>query len=60
MIGKSGIVDHAIRKRGRVLVHGELWTAEADEIIPKGESVKIVEVRDLVVRVVRDANVAEK
>ena len=60
LIGKSGIVDHAIRKRGRVLVHGELWTAEADETISKGESVKIVEVRDLVVRVERTDNAAEK
>jgi membrane-bound serine protease (ClpP class) len=60
LIGKTGVVDHAIRKRGRVVVHGELWTAEADETIPKGASVKIVEVRDLVVRVVRDANATEK
>ena len=60
LIGEIAVVDRAIRKRGRVLVHGELWTAEADETIPKGESVKIVEVRDLVVRVVRDANAAEK
>ena len=60
LIGETAIVDHAIRKRGRILVRGELWAAEADEIIRKGESVKIVEVRDLVVRVVRDANAAEK
>ena len=60
LIGETAVVDHAIRKRGRVLVRGELWTAVADETIRKGESVKIVEVRDLVVRVVRDTNAAEK
>ncbi len=60
LIGETAIVDHAIRKRGRVLVRGELWTAEADESIPKGEKVKILKVRDLVLRVERDIDAAEK
>jgi membrane protein implicated in regulation of membrane protease activity len=34
---------------------GDLWTAEADERIPKGEKVRITEVCDLKVRVERAA-----
>ncbi len=60
MIFRRSPIDHAIRKRGRVLVRGELWTAEADESIPKGEKVKILKVRDLVLRVERDIDAAEK
>jgi len=60
LVGERGIVDHAIRKRGRVLVRGELWTAEADEAIPKGEKIRIIEVQNLVVRVERDTDAAEK
>ncbi len=60
LIGQTGIVDRTIRKRGRVFVRGDLWTAEADERIRKGEKVKIVEVHDLVVRVARDTDASEK
>ena len=30
--------------RGKVFVHGELWNAEADQEIAKGEEVQVVEV----------------
>jgi membrane-bound serine protease (ClpP class) len=59
LVGEEGVAESAIRRRGRVRVRGELWTAEADERIPKGAKVKIVEVNNLVVRVVRCTDAPE-
>jgi membrane-bound serine protease (ClpP class) len=56
LLGASAVVDTAIRPDragGRVQVHGELWHAEATEPIEPGTRVRILEVRDLVVRVAR-------
>jgi membrane-bound serine protease (ClpP class) len=60
LVGEGGVVESTIRKRGRIRVRGELWAAEADENIPRGEKVKIVAVNNLVVRVVRDTDTTEK
>jgi len=60
LIGDTGIVDQAIRKRGRVLVRGELWTAVSDDSISKGEKVRITEVNGLIVSVERMIEVVEK
>ena len=53
LVGQVGTVDRAIRgrARGRVLLRSELWAAEAEEPIGRGEQVTVLEVRDLVVRV---------
>ncbi len=62
LLGASAIVDTEIdpRRAGRVRVHGELWRAEASEPIGAGERVRILEVRDLNVRVARaDAGARE-
>ena len=40
-----------IRPQGRILVHGELWNAESDEPIERGQKVEIIGVHDLMVRV---------
>lgn len=57
MIGLVGSVaatiDPAARKRGKVFVRGEYWNAEADEAIAAGESVAVVSVEGLTVRVRR-------
>jgi membrane-bound serine protease (ClpP class) len=49
MIGQTGEVRVPLAPQGMVFVNGELWKAESAEgmHIPKGESVQIVEIRDL-------------
>lgn len=53
LIGEIGEVLQAIepRKPGRVLVHGESWTALADEPLSPGTAVEIVDVQGLRLRV---------
>jgi membrane-bound serine protease (ClpP class) len=55
LLGTTAVVDTAIAPTGggRVRVHGELWRAEASEPLEPGVRVRILEVRDLVVRVAR-------
>lgn len=57
MIGLVGQVEAAIdpaaRKRGKIFVRGEYWNAEADELIPAGESVAVESVKGLTLRVRR-------
>ncbi len=38
-------------REGRVFVHGEYWTARADEEIPEGAEVEVLEVKGLTLRV---------
>ena len=44
LIGEIGVAQSDLSPRGKVFVHGELWNAEADQEIPKGEEVQVVEV----------------
>jgi membrane-bound serine protease (ClpP class) len=44
MVGEIGMAQSDLTPKGKVFVHGELWNAEADQEIPKGEDVKVVEV----------------
>ncbi len=44
LVGEIGIAQSDLTPMGKVFVHGELWNAEADENIPKGADVKVVEV----------------
>jgi membrane-bound serine protease (ClpP class) len=53
LVGETAVVDTDIEREGRVFLHGELWTAEADEPIVSGETVRIVGVSDLKLRVAR-------
>ncbi len=46
LVGEIGIAQSELTPEGKVFVHGELWNAEADENIPKGTKVKVVEVLD--------------
>jgi membrane-bound serine protease (ClpP class) len=54
LIGRIAVADTDIDREGRVSVRGELWTAEAESPISAGERVRIVEVRDLTLKVARD------
>ena len=48
--GREGLLDEigetrtALSPEGKVFVHGELWNAVADDKIPKGSKVKVIEV----------------
>jgi len=45
LIGETGITQTILNPEGKVFVHGELWKAEAEEKIPKGAYVKVIEVK---------------
>jgi membrane-bound serine protease (ClpP class) len=60
LVGSIAIADSDIAPEGRVFLHGELWTARADQPISKGEKVEITEVRDLIVRVQRPPALSEE
>jgi membrane-bound serine protease (ClpP class) len=51
MIGETGLVKEILDPRGRVLVHGELWEAEADAQITEGERVQVDFVQGLRIKV---------
>lgn len=44
LVGEIGVARSDLTPKGKVFVHGELWDAVADQEIPKGEEVKVVEV----------------
>ncbi|ADR18508.1 NfeD family protein [Calditerrivibrio nitroreducens] len=55
MIGKIGEVldwDTSSRK-GKILVHGEIWSAESDTDINRGDKVEVLQVNDLMLKVKR-------
>jgi len=46
MIGEIGTARTDLAPSGKVFVHGELWTAAAEEPVRTGEKVKVIEVLD--------------
>ena len=60
MIGTTAVADDDIAPRGRVFLHGELWNAEADQPVRAGETVEVIAIRDLVLRVARVGDPAEE
>jgi membrane-bound serine protease (ClpP class) len=53
VVGNLGEAKTDILKEGAVLVADELWTAEADEMIPAGSKVQVVQRKGLRLKVVR-------
>ncbi len=53
LVGETGIVrtDIAPGDKGKVMVHGELWSALGDEAIHEGEEVVVTAVEGLIVKV---------
>ena len=52
LVGESGIARTDLQPEGKVFVHGELWNAETEGMIPKGTKVRVVQVlEDLRIRV---------
>jgi membrane-bound serine protease (ClpP class) len=60
LVGASAVVDRDLAPEGKVLVRGELWSARADETIARGETVEVVAVDDLRLRVRRAARAKEE
>lgn len=55
--GALAVVKKDLRPEGKVFIAGELWNAEADEDIPSGETVRVVAVENLKLKVKKiDAN----
>jgi membrane-bound serine protease (ClpP class) len=53
LIGEVGVVREKLSPRGMVFVHGEYWTAEAEEAIEPGEKVQVVGLDRMVLKVKR-------
>jgi len=55
LIGKTANVyeDIEINKQGKIKILGEYWNAISEEVINKGEKVKVIEVQDMVVKVAK-------
>ncbi|HEX4952093.1 MAG TPA: nodulation protein NfeD [Thermoanaerobaculia bacterium] len=53
LIGQIGTARGALSPRGKVFIQGEIWNAEAEDPVGEGESVEVVDVRDLKLRVRR-------
>jgi membrane-bound serine protease (ClpP class) len=51
MIGTIGVARQALHPAGTVLVRGEYWTAESDEVVDAGEKVEVTAVDGLRLRV---------
>ncbi len=53
MIGQRAVARSLLNPNGFVVMDGEIWSAEADEPIPLGESVVVTEVQGLKLKVKR-------
>ena len=53
LVKETGIVNKRIDPEGKVLIHGELWFARAEEPIEEGVQVRVVSVENLVLNVER-------
>ena len=51
LVGEVGVVKGRLAPRGKVFVHGELWNAEAPELIEAGANVRVIGMDHLVLKV---------
>jgi len=51
LVGEIGKARSKIDPEGEIYIHGEIWIAESDEKIKKGEKVEILSVAHLKVKV---------
>ena len=47
MVGTVGIARHRLAPEGTVLVRGEYWTAESEDVVDAGERVEVTGVEGL-------------
>jgi len=53
LTGEAGVAVTDLANEGKVLVHGEIWNARSDSVIPKGERVRVIRVDGLWIYVTR-------
>jgi membrane-bound serine protease (ClpP class) len=53
LIGKEGIARTQLNPEGDVFIHGEIWKAEADATIEKGEKIIVTGVENLTLKVTK-------
>ena len=53
MVGLLGVCENTIDPNGKVFVRGEYWNSIADEVIRAGDSVEVLEIQGLTLRVRR-------
>jgi membrane-bound serine protease (ClpP class) len=51
MLGEVGVAKTDVHQDGKVLVHGEYWTACSERPIPAGSRVRVIKVQDLKIEV---------
>ncbi|HEV8241902.1 MAG TPA: nodulation protein NfeD [Thermoanaerobaculia bacterium] len=51
LVGERGVAKSALEPRGRVFVHGELWTAVSEAPAPPGAAVEVVAMDGMTLRV---------
>ncbi|MCH8272169.1 MAG: NfeD family protein [Candidatus Marinimicrobia bacterium] len=47
LIGSIGIARSDVGKTGKINIHGEIWNAFSDETISAGESVEVISIEGL-------------
>jgi membrane protein implicated in regulation of membrane protease activity len=53
LIGKPVEIIEMSGHHGRVRVHGEIWQAQSDDILQKGDKARIIEVNDMVLKIAK-------
>jgi membrane-bound serine protease (ClpP class) len=53
LVGEIGVAQSALEPEGDVFIHGEIWKAEADQPIKKGEKVIVTAVEHLTLKVTK-------
>jgi membrane-bound serine protease (ClpP class) len=51
LVGEVGVVRQVQGNQGKILVHGELWNVRFEQPAAVGTPVKVLEVRNLVLKV---------
>jgi membrane-bound serine protease (ClpP class) len=53
LLGERGVAQARLAPTGTILVHGEYWTADSDDVVERGDPVEVVAVEGLRLRVRR-------
>jgi len=51
LIGEIAIAKESLAPEGKVFVHGELWNATSDDVVPVGSRVEVIGVENLLLKV---------
>lgn len=51
IVGEIGVARTKIDGKGRVFVHGEIWNATSEEVIKRGEKIKVIGIEGLTLRI---------